>query len=231
MKIKDNIETEFDEFSKNYTQDMINCVPHYVTLMSSFIDHLPHNFNPASILDLGCGNGNVTDTLLNRFPNATYTLIDASPEMIKLCQQRFKLKSVEYVTSYFQDFEFKKNQYDYIVAGFSLHHCTSEDKRNLFKKIYASLNTDGIFSCSDLMINKNNCKHPELIKQWKSFVLTNYKETEKWEWLMEHYNEYDKPDAYEDQLVWLKKAGFSSVRNFANETYWIHCQSFKNQYL
>ncbi|MEO6347868.1 MAG: class I SAM-dependent methyltransferase [Aquaticitalea sp.] len=228
MKIKDNIVSEFDEFSKNYTQDMIKCVPHYGTLLSSFIDHLPPNFQPKSILDLGCGNGNVTATILKTFPDANYTLIDASQEMINLCKQRFQLQTIKHITSYFQDFEFKENHYDYIVAGFSLHHCDAEDKKDLFKKIYGSLNADGIFSCSDLMINKNNVDHPNLIKQWKAFVLDNYSNNEKWEWLMEHYNEYDKPDNYEDQLEWLKKAGFNSVKMFANETYWIHYQSFKD---
>lgn len=228
MKTKGDIVSEFDEFSKNYTQDMINCVPHYITLLSGFIDHLPLNFHPKSILDLGCGNGNVTENLLKKFPDADHTLIDASQEMINLCQQRFKLHRIEYATSYFQDFEFKENHYDYIVAGFSLHHCNSEDKKDLFKKIHQSLTTDGIFSCSDLMINKNDINHTDLIKQWKKFVLNNYNDNEKWDWLMEHYSDFDKPDNYEDQFKWLKKAGFNSVKMFANETYWIQFQALKN---
>jgi ubiquinone/menaquinone biosynthesis C-methylase UbiE len=227
MKIKDNIVNEFDEFSKNYTYDMKMCVPHYMTLMSSFTDHLPANFYPKSILDLGCGNGNVTDGLLKKFPDAHYTLVDASQQMINLCQQRFNLKSIKYVTSYFDDFEFIANRYDYIVAGFSLHHCNSEDKKSLFQKFYLSLRPEGIFSCSDLMINKSNVHHPKLIAQWKNFVVSNYKSTEKWEWLMEHYNEFDSPDTYEDQLGWLKSAGFKRFKNFKNDKYWIHYQSFK----
>ena len=156
MKIKENIVLEFNDFSKNYTNDMIGCVPHYLQLISSFIKYLPKNFNPQSILDLGCGNGNVTAQLLSVFPNAQYTLVDASEEMLNLCKVRFKDYHIHCVASYFQDFEFNKNAYDFIVAGFSLHHCNSEDKKELFKKIYAALKPNGIFSCSDLMIDKKS---------------------------------------------------------------------------
>ena len=107
MKIKDNIANEFDAFSTNYTQDMTGCVPYYTTLMSHFTNHLPKNFEPHEILDLGCGNGNVTATLLSKFSKAKYTLIDASKEMLHLCEQRFKYDKAQYVNSYFQDFQFK----------------------------------------------------------------------------------------------------------------------------
>ncbi len=74
MKIEDNIANEFDSFSKNYTNDMIGCVPHYLTLMSCFTEQLPKKFNPTNILDIGCGNGNVTSKLLSLFPDTKYTL-------------------------------------------------------------------------------------------------------------------------------------------------------------
>lgn len=227
MKINDNIASEFDEFSKNYTNDMIKCVPHYSSLISSFTERLPANFSPKSILDLGCGNGNVTSQILEKFPNAQYTLIDASDEMLNICKNRFEEYNVNYVTSYFQDFDFDKNKFDFIVAGFSLHHCISMDKKDLFTKIYKSLNQDGVFSCSDLMINKANSGHTDLLEKWKQFVLNNYSTSEKWEWLMEHYNEFDNPDSLIDQKKWLENAGFNEFNTFINDMYWIHFQAVK----
>ena len=49
MKIKDNIASEFDAFSENYTNDMIGCVPYYHSLMSLITDQLPDNFKPGHI--------------------------------------------------------------------------------------------------------------------------------------------------------------------------------------
>ena len=46
MEIGKNIAIEFNDFSKNYTNDMIGYVPHYLQLISSFAKYLPDNFNP-----------------------------------------------------------------------------------------------------------------------------------------------------------------------------------------
>lgn len=227
MKIKDNIAEEFSEFSKNYTEDMIGCVPHYLELMSSFTESLPTEFNPENILDLGCGNGNVTSTIIKSFPHSKYTLLDASQEMLCLCKKRFENYLVKYIESYFNNFDFKENQFDLIVAGFSLHHCTSNEKKKLFQKIYRSLKRGGIFSCTDLMISKDNPKHQALLKEWKIFVDSNFPDDEKWNWLQEHYNEFDKPDNYDDQIKWLKNAGFNNIEITTKKGYWMHLQAIK----
>jgi tRNA (cmo5U34)-methyltransferase len=227
MKIKDNIASEFNEFSKNYTNDMIGCVPHYLKLMSSFTEYLPQNFDPKNILDLGCGNGNVTSRLLQFFPESYFTLLDASQEMINFCKEQFKAYHVEYVESYFKDYKFKNEHYDLITAGFSLHHCNPEEKKILFRNIKTSLKKGGIFACSDLMINKSKPEHLVLLNKWESFVYKSFPNGEKWKWLMEHYSEFDKPDDYNDQKQWLKEVGFNDIRIPTGDSYWAHIQAIK----
>ncbi len=228
MSIKDNIADEFDAFSANYTQDMIGCVPYYSKLMSHFIDAFPDGFKPSHILDLGCGNGNATATIIQQFPRANYALLDASKEMLHLCKQRFTNYSVRYINSYFQDFEFKKNHFDIVIAGFSLHHCNSHEKQVLFKKIYESLTLGGLFTCSDLMIHKSNPDHSDLKKNWQHFVHRTFPNGEKWKWLMEHYHEFDKPDNLNDQIAWLEAINFERVDVKVYENYWGHFRAIKN---
>ncbi len=43
--------------------------------------------DPASVVDLGCGPGNMTQTLAEKFPSARIHGIDSSPEMIGAAQQ------------------------------------------------------------------------------------------------------------------------------------------------
>ena len=228
MKIKDNIANEFDAFSANYTNDMIGCVPYYLELLSHFADSFSDEFHPKNILDVGCGNGIVTSKLIPKFPKARYTLLDASREMLSLCQEQFKNYNINYVESYFQDFIFKEDHFDLVVAGFSLHHCDSKEKKELFEKIYNTLKTGGIFLCSDLMISKKNPEHPVLKQQWKKFVHKTFPEGEKWEWLMEHYDEFDKPDNLKDQISWLEKTGFNTIDLKVYENYWTHFRATKN---
>lgn len=227
MKRKADIALEFDEFSKDYTSDMVRCVPQYLKLVSSFVENLPENFNPTSILDLGCGNGNITAQLLSCFPNSNFTLVDASTEMIQLCRKKFRDYNITYSHNYFQDFEFNAEKYDMIVAGFSLHHLTNKEKRSIFKKIHAALRKGGIFSYSDLMINKTNPNHPKLLEEWGNFVNSHFPNGEKWEWVMEHYKEYDKPTDYQLQLEWLKEAGFKNIQIPFKKGYWVYLQAVK----
>ncbi len=227
MKIGETIAIEFNNFSKNYTNDMIGCVPHYLSLISSFTEHFPDNFNPKSILDLGSGNGNITAQLIPYFPNATFTLVDASAEMINLCCSQFKDYDFIYDNKYFKDFLFKEKSYDLIVAGFSLHHCDENEKQSIFKNINTSLKKGGIFSYSDLMISKTNPDHPMLLEQWKEFVNTNFSDEKKWIWLMEHYESFDKPTDYLVQIEWMRNAGFTNIQILFREDYWIHLQAVK----
>lgn len=227
MKKAKDIGLEFNEFSRNYTSDMIGLAPHYLELVRSFGKYLPANFRPASILDLGCGNGNISAQLLPLFPEAHYHLVDASAEMIGLCKQQFSKFRMSYFNTYFKDFNFEADSYDLVVAGFSLHHCNNREKRSLFKKIYSALKIGGIFSYSDLMISKDNPDHPEVLKNWGEFVNTNYPDGEKWEWVMQHYAEYDNPTDYQLQLEWLKEAGFKDIEIPFRKDYWMFLQARK----
>jgi len=228
MRIRDDIASEFNDFSVNYTSDMIKCVPHYLKLIASFTDYLPEQFRPQTILDLGCGNGNVTSKLLELFPKSNYTLLDASQDMLILCKNQFKGYNIEVVQSYFQEFDFMPDHYDLIVAGFSFHHCTSDEKKVLFQKINNALKKGGLFSCSDLMINKRSQEHSHLLKDWQQFVFKSFPDGEKWKWLMEHYDEFDIPDDPHDQIEWLEAAHFKNIKLIAHEQYWAHIQAFKN---
>ena len=227
MKIRETLATEFDRFSNTYTEDMIRCVPHYLRLLSSIGDGLPEGFSAQKILDLGCGNGNVTALLLEKFPEAEYTLLDASPDMLELCRKRFSSKNITCVRSYFRDYTFPVDYFDLIAASFSLHHSDSEEKQWIFPLLHAALKQGGLFTCSDLMIDKNSPEHYGLVKDWEAFVNANHPDGEKWEWLAEHYEAYDRPDDYAHQRSWLLDAGFRGVAIGWRTGHWINFSAVK----
>lgn len=226
MKLQSNIAEEFNEFSKNYTADMVKVVPYYLKLLEQFSEDLPKDINPKHILDLGCGNGNISHKLLDFFPKAHYTLLDASENMLELCKSQFGSQNKTYLQSYFQDYKFPILEFDMIVAGFSIHHCNAKDKQILFKHIYKSIKQNGVFMCSDLMVDRNTKEHETLLQFWKDFVLKS-SDQETWEWLMEHYKTYDNPNSLNQQLKWLKKAGFTEFNIRIYNSYWVHLKAFK----
>ncbi len=222
MKIKETLAAEFDQFSDNYTEDMIRCVPHYLRLLSGLSEHLPGSFSASRILDLGCGNGNVTALLLDKFPDAEYTLLDASADMVALCRKRFSGINMTCIRSYFRDYTFPEDYFDLIAAGFSLHHLDSREKQWIFPLLCNGLKQEGIFACSDLMISKTSPEHEGLIEEWRAFVNASYPDGEKWAWMTEHYDAYDRPDDYADQEQWLYNAGFRYVVTKWRDGHWVN---------
>ena len=227
MKLQDNIASEFDEFSKNYTSDMQGCVPHYDSLLGCFAEGYPIETDATNILDFGCGNGNVTEQLLKAFPKANYHLLDASNEMLVICKKRFHKNIIQLIKSYFQEYAFPNDFFEIIAAGFSLHHCTTAEKATLFEQCYKALKSGGILAISDLMIQKSSAAHSKLIAEWGALVNRNFPDGEKWKWIMEHYDEYDKPDSLEQHLEGLKAAGFIDFNIVIKDQYWVHLKAKK----
>ncbi len=226
-RIQANLEEEFNSFASNYTEDMIKCVPYYLDLIEAFSTGYPQGYAPKNILDIGCGNGNATTQVMKLFPRANYILLDASKSMLDACKERFVHYNISCEQSYFKDFVFEPDQFGLVIAGFSLHHCDTKEKLFIFESIFNTLKSGGVFCSSDLMINKNNPDHQNLLASWKSFVVKNNFGSDKWEWLMEHYEEFDRPDNFNDQICWLENIGFKTIDTRINQKYWAHFKVLK----
>lgn len=59
-------------------------------LIRKFQDRLPSRFNPESILDLGCGPGDMSSRLYSQFPNSNFTFLDGSEFMLDHCKKRME---------------------------------------------------------------------------------------------------------------------------------------------
>ncbi|MEL6863955.1 MAG: class I SAM-dependent methyltransferase [Bacteroidota bacterium] len=219
----------FDEMSDGYTGKITRWVPYYQQLISSISTNLPTNFKPYRILDLGCGNGNVTQLLHKRFPEAHFTLLDASEEMIGICQRRFSIvKNIEYRIGFFQEVDFEAASFDLIAAGLSLHHLRSEEKRAFFPRLHRWLRKGGQFTFSDLLIDKDDEPgHSEHLQLWEHYARERGTTSEEWAYIMDHYDTYDHPDGINKQLKWLAEAGFDQAQCTWQERWWCNVRAEK----
>lgn len=216
----DRIGQVFDEMSDQYTDIMDHMVPHYRKLIATMFDHLPADFKPERILELGCGNGNVSAQSTALFPDAKHHLVDASDEMIQLCKERFADLSITYEQNLFQNLQLPPDTYDLVIAGFSLHHLEAEEKAEFFVKLCPAMTSTGIFTCADLFVNKDSEEHDQLLEDWKAFLYNSGRTRDDWDWLVDHYNKYDRPSAYSDQQNWLSRAGFTNVELSWSDGHW-----------
>ncbi|MCK5391444.1 MAG: methyltransferase domain-containing protein [Deltaproteobacteria bacterium] len=97
---------------------------------SNFIDLLKHYcstlYEARSVLDLGCGPGDITFKLTKAFPKATIDAVDGSGEMLKFAEDILEGKPwlhgrINFIHSMIQDFN-STTQYDLIISNSLLHH-------------------------------------------------------------------------------------------------------------
>jgi malonyl-CoA O-methyltransferase len=74
-------------------------------------------YKPLNIIDLGCGTGNFTKLLANRFCSSNIYAVDISKNFIEIAKT--KLPQVEFKTADFNTFSYDKT-FDLITANMSL---------------------------------------------------------------------------------------------------------------
>lgn len=101
----------------------------------------------ATVLELGCGPGNVTKYLQNKKPNYTILATDTAPSMIELAKinvpkATFQLLDVRDITNL-------NRRFDAILCGFVLPYLNTEETKKFISDSFQILNDNGIlyFSC------------------------------------------------------------------------------------
>lgn len=97
--------------------------------------------SPKTILDLGCGTGEV---LLRLLPNYEMTGVDLSKEMVEIARRK-----VDQVSFYIQDMRHLKleKKHDVVISLFdTVNHLISlEGLKETFSSVWENLNEDGIY--------------------------------------------------------------------------------------
>lgn len=74
------------------------------------------------VLEVGCGQGSTTQTLLKVMPNAFITATDVDDEQIRLAEKRVHSKRAEFLVEHAAEMSFDDESFDTVVAFNTLHH-------------------------------------------------------------------------------------------------------------
>ena len=106
--------------------------------IDSFIELLPKG---AKVLDVGCGNG--MDAFYLEEKGFAVKAFDLSEEMLEYAKARES--KVDFEKADLKDFEYGTEEYDGIIASYSLIHLFKEDVPRVLSKIYEGLKPGGSF--------------------------------------------------------------------------------------
>lgn len=203
MSIKDQFDTIATKYDAQRRQ-LIPCFDDYYFLPLNVLDS---NLKAPKILDIGSGTGLFSSIVLEKYPDASFTLIDLSDQMLSIAKERFKDNpNFKFIIADYTKYEFEE-KFDIIISALSIHHLSALDKEKLYAKCYNMLNAEGIFLNVDQVLSP----HPEIETMFsnlwhKAVESSGLPETE----IKKAYERvsFDNPSTLADQLQWLHNAGF-----------------------
>ncbi len=206
------IEEAFNKFADSYDHSRRRLIPCFDDFYGTVIERIPCPLQSAPrVMDLGAGTGLLSKFVLDAWPNAAFTLIDISEEMLKKARERFKDRSgkVRFVVSDYARAPLP-GKYEVVVSALSIHHLTEPQKTELFKKVYRALEFDGVFINADQALGATpdieTCYRETWLKQIRANGVTDGELAVALERMKE-----DKMSTLDDQLLWLKEARFKEV--------------------
>lgn len=148
-------------------------------------------------LDLGTGDGRLLALVGERYPRAKGIGIDASIPMLERAQRRFAGNhSIELLQhDLTEPLPAERGAFDAIVSALAIHHLPDERKRSLFSEIRTLLAPDGTFVNLEIVTSPT----PELHNHFRHAIGRPRDDPS------------DRLAGLEEQLRWLRDAGFSQV--------------------
>ncbi len=206
----EHIREAFNRFAQDYDSQREYIIPDMRQYYGAAVWAMESRAQP-EILDVGAGTGLLSAFLLEKFPDARLTLMDISENMLEMAKKRFADRpETRYVVSDYSTGELG-GPYDIICSALSIHHLAAEDKRELFRRIYAVLRPGGIFVNADQADGETPYLQQRYLDYWNDFLrsgpMTESQHTE----ILKRRDTLDKNEKLSVQLGWLRECGFADV--------------------
>lgn len=198
----------FDITAAGYDADRARLIPGFESFYRWAVDLVP--LASHAIIDLGAGTGLLSAFLRARFPQARLHLVDFSEAMLQHARLRFAGElQITFEVADYQAAPLPQDA-DAIVSALSIHHLEDEAKRSLFKRIHQSLRPGGVFINADQVLGPT----PALESLYQAIWLNQVRSlgaTEEQVAASLFRQREDRCASVEDQLAWMRAAGFADV--------------------
>ena len=186
-------------------------VPRFDDFFGSVLELLEDNLfeERIHVLDLGAGTGLLSELILDRFPFATLTAVDLSPQATEQARMRLgrfsdrvRIQTADYTRIHLPA------PVDAVVSALSIHHLSDDDKRHLFRRVFDALQPGGLFINADQALGPTPVAEQVYHARWLADVKASaLAEAELANALEGSIRDRNAPMG--DQVAWLYEAGFA----------------------
>lgn len=173
-----------------------------------------------TILDIGMGSGILEELIFERIPHAYIIGVDFSRAMLDLAHKRLVGKEGQYEAvvhdlTRLDDLELPDEDYQIAISVQAIHHVPDEHKRAIYRFVYDVLEPGGLF----LMLDRIAIHTPRLFDCykliWQRLNKLHQAHISEGETFIEHLEKVgergDLPATLEQNLAWLREAGFETA--------------------
>lgn len=201
----------FDATAASYDQSRRQLVPCFDSFYGTAIHLIPFAADAAiHVLDLGAGTGLFSAMVAAAFPRARFTLVDVSEEMLVRARQRFAgdkrfvLRVADLATADFVE------PFDVAISALAIHHVSDPRKADLFRRVYQRLRAGGTFVHAEQVLGATPGSEGRNRDAWLHQARAAGASDADLTMAIERMRA-DRPATLEDQLRWLREAGFRDV--------------------
>jgi tRNA (cmo5U34)-methyltransferase len=219
-----------EDDSRLYQELAAVAVPDRVEQMAALLTLLPLGPGDAGrVVELACGEGRLTEALLDAFPAASALALDGSADMRARAAERLRrFGQRAEVASFALEAETwwpRAEAADAVVSSLAIHHLDAAQKQRLFQAMAARLNPAGALLIADLVqptraealelfaagwdhaAERQATSPPGSPRAFQEFARTHWN-------IFRYPDPVDMPSPLFEQLLWLRQAGFESVDCF-----------------
>lgn len=201
-------ENAFSSTAALYDLNRSRLIPGFEGLYRWAVDLVPND--ATQILDLGAGTGLLAALIRARFPDASLHLIDLSAAMLAKARERFEgdTRTTFEVAGY--SVAALQGRYNAVVSALSIHHLEDDAKRALFDSIMNVLLPGGVFVNAEQVMGSTPALEERYKREWLHKVRALGATEQQISDSLFRQQE-DRCASVEDQMAWMRSAGFSDV--------------------
>jgi ubiquinone/menaquinone biosynthesis C-methylase UbiE len=171
MNNQSNIKTMFNKYADKYEEQYMS-VDLYNTSLDTFCAEITSD--KATILDVGCGPGNVTQCLLKQRPDFNILGIDIASNMITLAEKNNPSAAFKVMDAL--NLHELNTTYDGIVCGFLLPYLSKEKAIKFINSAVSLLKKEGVLYISTMEDLNSNSKFQGASHDENDRLFINYHE-------------------------------------------------------
>jgi tRNA (cmo5U34)-methyltransferase len=214
-----------EDDSRLYQELAAVAVPDREEQMAALLTLLPFGQqNEARLVELGCGEGRLSQAVLDAYPRVAVMALDGSSDMLSQAAERLRpfgsRAQVELFDLSSSDWWPHLEGADAVVSSLAVHHLDGPGKRLLFEATASRLTPRGALLLADLIEPLRPEARELFASAWDQVAESQATKPGGSQRALERFyqtrwNTYRYPDPVDmpsplfEQLVWLREAGFA----------------------